>query len=293
MADIASIDRRLDNVEQAVSLTLVEQDLNNLVIPSSLNTDIARFKFGFAVDNFDELRLADIANPQFNASIFEGKLSPLKKRLVVSYIEETGTQTVTLPRAADFVLIDQDIATQGPVVLPEPPLPPMPVDPIVKDPPSPPAPPPRPPITLETEGDVAHVCGLVPGTVVIITVRHPLTRDIYMQVTRTASAEGCVEAPLIYTPPVAPNDPVICPQPPTVPGPGPVIVVTPDPPVTPVDPLPPIIETPIDSGGGGGDYNDYALIAPYYRTDVFRWLEGRGTIGNASNIEQSLGITGP
>jgi len=298
MADIASMDRRLNNVEQAVSLTLVEQDLNNLVIPSSLDADIARFKFGFAVDNFEGLRLADTTNPQFNASIFEGRLSPLKRRLVVSYVEETGTQIVTLPRSADFVLIDQDIATQGPVVLPEPPLPPMPVDPVVKPDPGPPQPPPRPPITLETEGDVAHVCGLVPGTIVNITVRHPLTRDIYMQVTRTASEEGCVEAPLILTPPVVvPDDPIICPEPPRVTKPAPVIVVDTD----PTGPTGPIVDTPLDppydppygGGGGGSGFNDYALV-PNERSDLFSFLENRGVIGRgtATNFEQSLGIDG-
>lgn len=303
MADIASMDRRLDNVEQAVSLTVVEQDLNNLVIPSSLNTNIARFKFGFAVDNFDGLRLTDTANPQFNATIFEGRLTPVKKVLKVSYVEETGTKIITLPRTTDYLLISQDIATQGPVVLPEPPQPPVPVDPPVPTPPAPPPVPPRPPVTLETEGDVAHVCGLVPGTVVAITVRHPLTRDIYMQVSRTVNNEGCVEAPLIFNPPPPPPPadpvPIIC-YPPPLEVPKPVIEVTPVPPVVPVTPLPPIIVAPVPepynppvfSGGGGSDGVDYSGNATNF-SDLFNWLENRGRIsqGMGDTLNRNLDIT--
>jgi len=309
MADIAKMDRRLNNVEQAVSLTLVEQDLNNLVIPSSLDST-PRFKFGFAVDNFEGLRLTDTTNPQFNASIFEGRLSPLKKRLVVSYVESTGLKLITLPRASDFKLIDQDIATDGPVILPEPPLPPMPVDPVKPTPPPTPPSPPRPPITLETEGDVAHVCGLVPGTVVEITVRHPLTRDIYMQVERTADDQGCVEAPLIFFPPpppppptpvdpkTNPDDPIIC-WPPTDENTPPVIVVTPQPPVPPVTPPPPVVVTPVPDpynppyrgGGGGGGGGPHTETS---RTDLFDWLATRGNLdGTASDsIERALGVIG-
>jgi hypothetical protein len=174
----------------------------------------------------------------------------------------------------------------------------MPVDPVVKPDPGPPQPPPRPPITLETEGDVAHVCGLVPGTIVNITVRHPLTRDIYMQVTRTASEEGCVEAPLILTPPVVvPDDPIICPEPPRITKPAPVIVVDTD----PTGPTGPIVDTPLDppydppygGGGGGAGFIDYGLV-PNERSDLFSFLENRGVIGRgtATNFEQSLGIDG-
>lgn len=255
MADIATMDRRISNVEKAVSLTLVESEVNNLVIPSSLDESIARFKFGFAIDNFVDLRLTDTNNPQFNASVFQDRLTPLKKMLNLSYVEENGQAVVTLPRTpTDYRLINQDIATEGPVVQPEPPVPPVePKEPDTEDPII--CPPPRPPVTLETDGSMAHVCGLVPGTVVVITVRHPITRDIYMQVERIADEEGCVEAPLIYLPPPPPppppppdgppdpDDPIICPPPPEV-TPPPVIVVTPTPPTGPS--RPPVIEEGLD-----------------------------------------------
>lgn len=296
MAEIAKMDRRLDSVEKAVSLTLVEQKLDSLVIPSSLDENVARFKFGFAVDNFEGLRLADTENPQFNATIFAGRLAPKKRQLTVSYVDEADASTITLPRTADYQVIFQNVATDGPVVLPEPPTPPIPVepDPPVVFPEPPPIicpPPPRPQITLDTNGDEAHICGLAPGTPVLVTVRHPLTRDIYSQTEAYASAEGCVEAPLISFPPPVEEDPIVCwppivdPQSPVKP---PVVVeVRPNPPVEPPVPEPPVVIPlpqpfdPIPFGGGGDSSGGWSsFIGDSDGSELLRWLRDHNRLGN-------------
>lgn len=307
MSQIASLDRRISNVEKMVSLTMVEQQLSDLVIPSSLDSDEVRFKFGFAVDNFEGLLLSDTENPQFNATIFNGLLTPKKKELRVSYVEETGTKVITLPQGSDVVVISQLSATDGPVELPEPPVvvrpePPIPAEPVAPPPPPPPPPPPVPPepvriVTLTTEGDVAHICGLVPGTLVELTVYHPKTQNIYMKTYLTVSPQGCVEAPIIKqpdppVPPVIINPPVTVPPVVVVPDP-PVIVVTPTPPppvvppVIPPPPPPPVIVVPVPpvydpppvlgGGGGGGGSSGGSYDSGGGRDTWYDW----GRPGNA------------
>lgn len=255
MADIAKMDRRLDNVEKAMTLSLAEQEISNLVIPSTLDSSQPRFKFGFAVDNFENLRLSDTTNPQFAANIFGGRLTPRKKQLRVSVVDSAGDKLLSLPRADDFRLVYQSQATDGPVQLPEPPIAPPKEPEVPVMPPEPPV----MPITLDVIGDVNHVCGLVPGGNYQVVMYHPISRHIYTTLWATASAEGCINVPMIYTPPPPPpvvvpppvivTPPVVEPQPPVLP---PIIVeVKPDPPAPPpppppppVPPVPPVVPPP-------------------------------------------------
>jgi len=45
MKDIGRLDRRIQNLEYTVSLSLAESNLKNKVIPSSISPEINRFKF--------------------------------------------------------------------------------------------------------------------------------------------------------------------------------------------------------------------------------------------------------
>ena len=51
MQDIAALDRRITQLEDYVSLNQLEQSVQNLTIPSSINPAINRFKFGFFADS--------------------------------------------------------------------------------------------------------------------------------------------------------------------------------------------------------------------------------------------------
>ena len=311
MADIGSIERRMKSVESAVTLSLVEQEISDLVIPSSLDTNEVRFKFGFAIDNFNGLKLSDVTNPQFNATIFNGRLTPKKKQLNVSFVEESGTKVVTLPRAADYKFVSQNIATDGAVIPPEPPIPPVVIVPPPPPPPVPPPPPPLPTAYLTTQGDVAHICGLIPGQTVFVDIIDPRTQNIYMTVNRIVSDTGCIEVPIITYPPpppvVVPDPPVVVPptpvpedpvvvNPPVVtpvspPPPPPVIVVTPEPPPPP--PAPPVSASQIVFLGRGP--NAVSVAYDQAQPDLPNWVvgEGRGTEVTYAYISNDGVGTGP
>lgn len=78
MADIGQLDRRLQDVERYVSLNLLESDVTNRIIPSSVNPTLDRFKFGFLVDDFKNYKYSDRNNPQYSAQIEDGNLIPSK-----------------------------------------------------------------------------------------------------------------------------------------------------------------------------------------------------------------------
>lgn len=69
MEDIATLERRIADLEYYVALSLMETNLTNRIIPSSVNPALDRFKFGFFADDFSTLLYSDLENPQYNASI--------------------------------------------------------------------------------------------------------------------------------------------------------------------------------------------------------------------------------
>jgi len=82
MKDISKMDGRIDRLEYYSSLSLMEQDLNDLNIMDA-SGNLERFKHGFLVDTFyTGLALADIGipgvrpNPDFQAAIGKGVLRP-------------------------------------------------------------------------------------------------------------------------------------------------------------------------------------------------------------------------
>lgn len=77
MADIGNLERRLQGVEYAVQLSLVESQIKDLAIPSSITPSINRFKNGYFVDGFNDTSRSDTAQREFRASI-DGRASMLK-----------------------------------------------------------------------------------------------------------------------------------------------------------------------------------------------------------------------
>ncbi len=76
MKDIGAIDRRLRNVEYYQQLTLLETDVVNRVVPSSVDPTLNRFKFGFYADDFSTSISQDTTNPQYSADVVEDCLVP-------------------------------------------------------------------------------------------------------------------------------------------------------------------------------------------------------------------------
>jgi len=124
MSDIAKLERRLEALEYNQNISELEDSVKNRKIPSSVDSTLERFKFGFFVDNFENYDLANIQNPEYNASIYEYVLQPARGTSTIDYKLDaqsgpyrTGNK-VTFPFSRKR-LLSQKFATYGPYI-PEP-----------------------------------------------------------------------------------------------------------------------------------------------------------------------------
>jgi hypothetical protein len=118
MKDIADIDKRVKNIEYYSALTLLEQETNMLSIKDEFGND--KFKNGYVVDSFENQNVADLSNPDYNASLdFSGKiLRPshytTNTSLTINIIESgniaINNRIVTLP-FTEVTLIQQPYAS--------------------------------------------------------------------------------------------------------------------------------------------------------------------------------------
>jgi hypothetical protein len=116
MTDIASLEKRIKDLEYYVSFTLAEALAKSRYIPSSADSLIDRFRFGFFVDPFTDYNYADLGNPEFYATIKDDQLNPRLTELNLEFRPEDGfTGIVTLPYN-EFTLISQNDATNGATV---------------------------------------------------------------------------------------------------------------------------------------------------------------------------------
>ena len=117
MADIASLEKRIKDLEYYVSFTLAEALAKARFIPSSLDALLDRFRYGFFVDPFTDYNYADIGNPEFWATIRDNQLGPKLTELNLEFKDDSGsTGIVTLP-FTEFNVITQGDATDGPIVI--------------------------------------------------------------------------------------------------------------------------------------------------------------------------------
>jgi hypothetical protein len=110
MSDIGKLERRIQNLEYYVSLSLAEADVNNRIIPSS-STGLDRFKFGYIVDSFSDTAYAD---PSTTATIYGGRLQAKTMELTIEHKPDTG-QYESLPFNS-YPVITQTRATNGPLI---------------------------------------------------------------------------------------------------------------------------------------------------------------------------------
>ena len=118
MADIGSLERRIADLEYYTSLSILETDIKDRVIPSSIDRTLNRFKFGFFADDFSTAIGSDTDNPGYSASIENDKVVPPKQEWTV-YSNTPGISCDYV----DFALISQNNAT---VPIPKPTDPPKP-----------------------------------------------------------------------------------------------------------------------------------------------------------------------
>ena len=97
MKDLHSLEKKIDNMAYYISLNQLESNTSNLVIRDE--NGLNRFKNGFVVDPFNDLTLAAINNPQFNASVpFNQKiLQPSLKTFALDLIYDSATGSSIFP----------------------------------------------------------------------------------------------------------------------------------------------------------------------------------------------------
>lgn len=112
MSDIGSLERRIAALEYYTAFTLVETLTQKRSIPSSANTSIERYKFGFYVDTFNNYNFSEISNPSYKASIIDGYLSPHAEEIMLS--ADSDSSSTILPYN-EVRFIAQTNATDGPI----------------------------------------------------------------------------------------------------------------------------------------------------------------------------------
>jgi hypothetical protein len=123
MRDIENIEKKIDNLRYYVLLSALESETKNLNIVDE--NGLTRFKNGIIVDPFNDLSIADVQNPEFNAAInfTEKSLMPAVKTypLNLRYRSNTNAalfpstqngKVATLQRNSDVSIINQPYATE-------------------------------------------------------------------------------------------------------------------------------------------------------------------------------------
>lgn len=115
MTDIASLEKRIKDLEYYVSFTLAEALAKSRFIPASADSLIDRFRFGFFVDPFTDYNYADVGNPEFYATVRDDQLGPRLTELNLEFRPDDGsTGVITLPYN-EFTIVSQNDATDGSV----------------------------------------------------------------------------------------------------------------------------------------------------------------------------------
>ena len=122
MSDIGVLEKRINQLEYYVSLNLLETKVKDLIIPSSVNPAINRFKNGFFVDNFDDYTFAEEGSKEFNCKIEQtlSELHPRTKQYNLNLVFDrthatTNTavyrnKSIILPHVEES-LVKQELAT--------------------------------------------------------------------------------------------------------------------------------------------------------------------------------------
>lgn len=116
MADIATLEKRIQNLEYYVTYTLAETIAKSRYIGSSSNPAIDRFKFGFFVDSFTNYAFSDVTSPEYKATISNDMLLPKIDEFNIEFTFDTNSDGIIGESLASFeydeyTLINQNNAT--------------------------------------------------------------------------------------------------------------------------------------------------------------------------------------
>jgi len=101
MKDLHSLEKKIDNMAYYISLNQLESETQNLNVLDE--NGLNRFKNGFVVDPFNDLSLANIQDPSFNAAVpFNQKiLTPAVKTYSMDLKYKTSTGASIFPTTSD------------------------------------------------------------------------------------------------------------------------------------------------------------------------------------------------
>lgn len=110
MKDIARLEKRIDRLEEATTLSLLEIDTNHIEVLDS--NGLNRTRSGFVVENFETQILSDTRNPDYAASIdpFGSFLHPTFHEDNIRLVYDSAAST-NMVKKGDNVYIDYDSAT--------------------------------------------------------------------------------------------------------------------------------------------------------------------------------------
>lgn len=119
MEEISQLERRVAVLEYYATLSETEDEVKNKIIPSSVDSTIERFKFGFFVDNFADYSLTDLDSPEQNSTIYEFMLQPGARDFIVPLIVAPSSRKYMTSTKIRYPhdrrrLISQTFATVGP-----------------------------------------------------------------------------------------------------------------------------------------------------------------------------------
>lgn len=133
MEEISSLEKRISVLEFFAQLSETEDQIKDLSIPSSIDSAIDRFKFGFFVDSFSNYNLSDLSSPEFNSLIYQFVLQPgsigynVPLRVAGGSLSALSGTKVSFPYES-VSFLSQNFATTGPREIVQPPV--DPVDPV-------------------------------------------------------------------------------------------------------------------------------------------------------------------
>lgn len=123
MKDIENIEQKVDNLRYYVLLSALESETKNINIVDE--NGLTRFKNGIIVDPFDDLSIANLENPEFNAAVdfTEKSLMPAVKTFPLNLKYKSSSSATlfpttasakvgTLQRNTDISIISQPYATE-------------------------------------------------------------------------------------------------------------------------------------------------------------------------------------
>jgi len=142
MEEIGQLERRILALEYYANISELENEVKNKVIPSSVDSTLDRFKFGFFVENFADLDHADYMHNEFNTSVYEFNMHPSRDQydveLMVANTRYSGVtggflgsnDGLITPNYSKKTILSQKNITAGAVIVPQPP-------PVIVGPPDP------------------------------------------------------------------------------------------------------------------------------------------------------------